>query len=84
MSVLALLQAHTASTDMETVKMTTKPIVFDGSDHREMTDTEFAQYEADQITNKAQVKALADKATAKQAVLDRLGITADEAALLLG
>ena len=26
----------------------------------------------------------ADKATAKQAVLDRLGITADEAALLLG
>jgi hypothetical protein len=29
-------------------------------------------------------QAAADKATAKQAVLDRLGITADEAALLLG
>ena len=69
---------------METVDMTTKPIVFDGLDHREMTDIEFAQYEADQITNKAQAKALADKAKAKQAVLDRLGITADEAALLLG
>jgi len=64
--------------------MTTKPIVFDGAEHREMTDTEFAQYEADQITNKVQAEAQADKATAKQAVLDRLGITADEAALLLG
>jgi hypothetical protein len=29
-------------------------------------------------------KAITDKATAKQAVLDRLGITAEEAALLLG
>ena len=29
-------------------------------------------------------KLQADKATARQAVLDRLGITADEAALLLG
>jgi hypothetical protein len=29
-------------------------------------------------------KAAADKASARQAVLDRLGITADEAALLLG
>jgi len=33
---------------------------------------------------KAQAKAEADKATAKAALLDRLGITADEAALLLG
>ena len=32
----------------------------------------------------AHIKAEADKATARQAVLDRLGITADEAALLLG
>jgi hypothetical protein len=69
---------------METVEMTTKPMVFDGAEHREMTDTEFAQYEADQITNTAQAKAQADKAKARQAVLDRLGITADEAALLLG
>ena len=29
-------------------------------------------------------KTKTDKATARQAVLDRLGITADEAALLLG
>ena len=33
---------------------------------------------------KAQAKTAADKANARQAVLDRLGITADEAALLLG
>ena len=32
----------------------------------------------------AHIKAEADKAKAKQTVLDRLGITADEAALLLG
>jgi len=37
---------------------------------------------ADRI--KAETKAAADKASARQAVLDRLGITADEAALLLG
>ena len=51
---------------------------------REMTDAEFAQYEADQIAimqRKAEVEA---KAAEKQALLDRLGITADEAKLLLG
>jgi hypothetical protein len=42
------------------------------------------QRELDQAAYKAKAKALADKAIARQAVLDRLGITADEAALLLG
>ena len=51
---------------------------------REMNDAEFAQYEIDQAANKAAAQAQADKVKAKQAVLDRLGITADEAALLLG
>jgi hypothetical protein len=69
---------------METVNMTTKPIVFDGAEHREMTDAEFAQYEADKITNTAQAEAEVTKATAREALLDRLGITADEAQLLLG
>ncbi len=36
------------------------------------------------IEQDAHIKAEADKASARQAVLDRLGITADEAALLLG
>jgi hypothetical protein len=51
---------------------------------REMNDTEFAQYEAEQAeyeTKQAEAKA---KAAERQALLDRLGITADEAKLLLG
>ena len=63
---------------------TVKPTVQIGDEVREMNDAEFAQYEIDQAANKAAAKAQADKAKAKQAVLDRLGITADEAALLLG
>jgi hypothetical protein len=63
---------------------TVRPIVQIGDEVREMNDAEFAQYEIDQAANKAAAQAQADKAKAKQAVLDRLGITADEAALLLG
>jgi hypothetical protein len=51
---------------------------------REMNDDEFAQYEADkaaQLAKQAQANA---KAAEKQALLDRLGISADEAKLLLG
>lgn len=51
---------------------------------REMNDAEFAQYEADSaaqaVAAEAKVKAEADKA----ALLARLGITEDEAKLLLG
>jgi len=43
-----------------------------------------AQIAADADEAKAKIKAETAKAKAKQAVLDRLGITADEAALLLG
>jgi hypothetical protein len=51
---------------------------------REMTDVEFAQYEADQAA-KATAQAEAEaKATARQALLTKLGITAEEAQLLLG
>ena len=42
------------------------------------------QVAADATEAKTLAKARADKAKAKQAVLDRLGITVDEAALLLG
>jgi hypothetical protein len=51
---------------------------------REMNDAEFAQYEIDR-TIALEAKAESDaKAAEKQALLDRLGITADEAKLLLG
>ena len=51
---------------------------------REMNDAEFAQYEADQAAQAAQAEAEAAKAAEKVALLTRLGITADEAKLLLG
>jgi hypothetical protein len=51
---------------------------------REMNDIEFAQYEADQVASE-QAKAEAEaKATARQALLNRLGISEEEARLLLG
>jgi len=51
---------------------------------REMNDAEFAQYEAEQAAQ-AIAKAEAEaKATARQALLTKLGITAEEAQLLLG
>jgi hypothetical protein len=67
----------------------TRPMV---SDHniqtgqvtfREMTDEELAQYELDKIAAVARQEALAAKEVQRQAVLERLGITADEAKLLL-
>ena len=51
---------------------------------REMNDAEFAQYEINLATEAAQAAAQHEAAAARQAVLDRLGITADEARLLLG
>ena len=54
----------------------------------ELTDEEVAQREADAVAaetqRKADEKAAADKAVARAAILDRLGLTADEAAILLG
>lgn len=50
---------------------------------REMTDAEFAAYEADQAANAAEIVAAEAKAAEKTALLERLGITAEEAKLLL-
>ena len=51
---------------------------------REMNDEELAQHKKDQETIKELKKVEAEKETARQAILDRLGLTADEAKLLLG
>lgn len=60
----------------------------DNGTDRDMTEEEIATHEAwakvKTSEAKAQAKADSERATAKQVVLDRLGITADEAALLLG
>jgi hypothetical protein len=51
---------------------------------RNATKDELAQAKLDaQVTANQQAQAEA-KATARQAILDRLGLTADEAALILG
>jgi membrane protein involved in colicin uptake len=51
---------------------------------REMNAKELAQYKADSIaSNKIKTEAEA-KATARAEILDRLGITAEEALILLG
>jgi len=51
---------------------------------REMTTVEFKQYEKDQketLNRKAEADA---KALAKQVILDRIGLTADELKTILG
>jgi hypothetical protein len=54
----------------------------------QLTPEEIAEYENKarevQAQMQAEAEALAAKAAARQAILDRLGLTADEAALLLG
>ena len=51
---------------------------------REMNDEEFTQWEADKTANAARAAEEQAKAAQKQALLDRLGITQEEAQLLLG
>jgi len=51
---------------------------------REMNATEFKQYEAIQAADVSASLAAATEATAKAALLTKLGITADEAKLLIG
>ena len=51
---------------------------------REMTAAEFKEYQAKQAAQTITEAEAAAKATARQIILDKLGITADEAKLLLG
>ena len=50
---------------------------------RDMTDAEIKQYELDKKERDDQAKIEADRQANKAALLTKLGITADEAALLL-
>lgn len=56
------------------------PMIQVGHEVREMTDDEFAQWQQDRVELES---ALSEQAAAKQAILDRLGLTAEEARLLL-
>lgn len=50
---------------------------------REMTDAEFEQWQTQVAEQEAKIGAEAEALASKQALLDRLGITAEEAKLLL-
>jgi len=60
-----------------------KLFIQDGDVKREFNEAEYAQYAIDQAENKKQADEAKAKAAAKAALLSKLGITADEAALLL-
>ncbi len=51
---------------------------------RQMTAEELAVYQTLKAEAEAEAEAAEAKATARQEVLDKLGLTADEAAALLG
>ena len=53
-------------------------------DIRDATAEEIAAIKANQAAEAARIAAQEEKATAKTALLNRLGINAEEAALLLG
>jgi hypothetical protein len=51
---------------------------------REMTAAEFKIYEADKLAEAAKQAEVEAKETAKAAILDRIGLTADELKTILG
>jgi hypothetical protein len=51
---------------------------------REMNDSEFAQYQADQTAEAIRQAEAEAKENAKAAILDRIGLTADELKTILG
>ena len=61
----------------------TRPLIQIDDEIRPMNDAEFATYQADQAKTAAKNDEAIKKAEAKAALLTKLGITADEAALLL-
>ena len=65
----------------------TKPTIFDGNTHREMTEQEQADYEqvkADAAAQAASADALAAAKVSALAKLTALGLTDDEIAALAG
>ena len=61
----------------------TKPLIQIDDEIREMNAKELAAYEQSQAIEAEKEAAKIERAAAKAALLERLGMTADEAALLL-
>jgi hypothetical protein len=84
-----VLQALSVFTDTQTVRADMADITeFDAitgeAVTRDYTEAEAAQRAKDLTKHAALKEAHAERAAARQAVLDKLGLTADEAAALLG
>lgn len=62
----------------------TKPLIQIGEEIREMTKAEHDQHLLDSAEWQAEKDAQAAKSVARQAVLEKLGLSANEAAALLG
>jgi hypothetical protein len=62
---------------------TTKPLIQIDDEIREMNDEEFAAHQERQAIQAEKEAAKIEKEAAKAALLERLGMTAEEAALLL-
>lgn len=60
-----------------------KPLITIAGETREMNAEEYAQYLIDQEEGKKAIKSFEEKEAKKQALLEKLGITEDEAKLLL-
>ena len=82
---MELLQEDMRFMDMPTANINeiTKPTVQIGDEVREMTDDEFAQYQIDTEAEAVKAALVDQRNKDKIALLERLGITAEEAALLL-
>lgn len=65
------------------VKLMTKPIIFDGVEHREMTAEEHGQWLTDQLQAEENRQIAQAKAEAKTAILKKLGLSETELDALL-
>ena len=63
---------------------TTKPLIQINDEVREMNAEEFAEYQIREQAEADRQAAIKAKLDAKAAIADRLGLTSDELALLLG
>ena len=69
--------------DTEKVKTMTKPIIFDGEKHREMTDTEHGQWLTDQLQSQENQQIAKAKVETKLTILKKLGLSETELDALL-
>ena len=73
----------TEFTATQKVRPMTKPIIFDGTEHRQMTAEEHGQWLTDQLQAEENRQIAEAKTDAKIAILEKLGLTETELDALL-